>query len=328
MIRHGCPRIRGPLPVALLALAMLAQPAAAQGFPARPVRLLVGISAGSGVDVAARLVAQRLSERWGQQVVVDNRPGAGSLIAMEIAAKASPDGHTLIVNNNSQVISPSLYRKIPFDAVRDFIAVAPLAVSPQILVAGPASPIASVPQLIEAARAQPDRITLASAGSGSPSHLAGELFKSMAGVKLVHVPYKGGPQALNDVIAGTVALYVSGMPPAVPLIKAARLKALAVTSPKRAAGFPQIPTFAEAGLTGYEADLWYGMFAPAGLPPAVLAALNAAVAEALRHPETRERFAGLGIEPTIADAAGFAAFVRAEAAKWERVIRDARITAD
>jgi tripartite-type tricarboxylate transporter receptor subunit TctC len=311
-----------------LILATVTTVAAAQGFPTRPIRVVVGLSPGSGVDVAARILGQKLAERWGQQVVVDNRAGAGTNIAMDIVAKATPDGYTLLANNNSVAINATLYRKLAFDPLKDLIPVSQTAASPQVLVANPALPAATVQELVALAKSRPDQLNLASAGSGSPSHLAGELFKAMAGIRMTHVPYKGGPPALADVVGGAVSLYVSGMPPALPLIKAGRVKALAVTSLQRTASLPGVPTFAESGLPGYEANLWYGVFAPAGTSRRIVALLNDEIGKLLPTTEIRERYTAIGIEPAGGSVAAFEKFVRAEAAKWGKVIRDGGIRAD
>ena len=302
--------------------------AAAQSYPDRPIRLVAAFPAGTGVDVAARILANELSVEFGQPVVVDNRPGAGGNLAAEIVAKSERDGYTLLFTNNAHTINGSLYRQLAYDPERDFIPVSLAGTSAMMLVANSDLPASSPAELIALAKSKPGQINIASAGNGSPSHLAGALFKQMAGIDIVHVPYKGAPPALTDVIGGRVQLYISGLPPALPLVASGKVKPIAVTTSKRSPAAPNVPTLAEAGLAGYDVMLWYGLFAPAGVPDVVVTRLNRAIVKALASPPVKEKFAAQGVDPTSSSAADFRELTRTEGAKWRRLIEGSGIKVD
>jgi tripartite-type tricarboxylate transporter receptor subunit TctC len=317
--------LRTALSLLVLAAAATPELAPGQAYPSRPVRMIVGFQAGTGVDFAARAIGEKLAESLGQPFVVDNRPGAGANIAAEAVARAAPDGYTLLVANNSLAINPTIYPKLAYDSVRDFAPISLAGTSPMLLAANPSVPAGSVKELIEFARSKPGTLNLASAGTGSPSHLAGALFTHMAGIRLVHVPYKGAPAAFNDLIAGQVSLYFSGLPPAIPMVKAGRARAVAVTTTYRSAALPDVPTLAESGLPGYDVPLWYGVLAPAGTPPGVIATLNAQIVRALRLPDVASRFAAQGVEPATSTPGEFASQIQTEIGRWTEVVRTANI---
>lgn len=299
-------------------LASIAAPAYAQNYPDRPVRVIVAQGAGGGTDSVTRIMTQKFVDIFGQSFVVDNRPGAGGNIAGEMAARAAPDGHTLIVVTPTHVINPSLYRNVLYDAIRDFAGVAHIVNAQYYLSVANSVPIASVKELVAHAKTRTPRLTYASTGIGSANHLSGELFKSMAGIDMAHVPYKGGAPALSALIAGEVQVsFTSGV--IIPHAKAGRLKTIAVTGAKRTPLAPDIPTMHEAGLPGYEVVGWYGMAAPAKTPRAVIDKLNAAVNRVL--PDTRERYASLGMDLAGGSAAEFDALLRNERDKWAKVVK-------
>lgn len=302
------------------------EPAAA--FPAKPVRLLVGFSPGSSTDTVARTIAPKIAESWKQPVVIDNRAGAGGNIAAENVVNANADGYTLLFANNGLVISRSLYRKLPFDALRDLEPVTQVTAMPHVLSVSPSLPASSVKELIALAKSKPGELNFASAGTGNSDHMAGELFKFMSGANLVHVPYKGGPPALTAAMTGEVAMYFGGLPVSVPQIKAGKVKALAVTGAKRSAALPNVPTVAEAGLPGYEVNLWYGIFAPAKTPRATVARLASEAQRALKAPDVQERLTGLGVELVGSSPEQFRAFVQSENAKWSKVVKATGLTVD
>jgi tripartite-type tricarboxylate transporter receptor subunit TctC len=295
----------------------------AQGFPSKPVRILIGFPPGTSVDILGRVVAQKLNEAWQQPVIVDNRPGAAGNLAADAAAKSPSDGYTLFFANNGIAVSAALYRKLPFNPLEDLAPVVYVASAPLVLVVAPALPVKTVKELIALARSRPGELNFASSGTGNSDHMAQELFKSMARINIVHVPYKGSPQALTGVIGGETAMYLTGLPPTLPLIRAGRLKALGVSGTSRSAVLPDVPAIAEAGLPGYQANLWYGVFAPARTAREVVEKVNAEVDRILKLPDVRERFAGLGVEATGGTTADFSAFFRADIAKWARVAKTA-----
>jgi tripartite-type tricarboxylate transporter receptor subunit TctC len=317
----------------MLFLALACGAAAAQtastspgpAYPAKPVRVLVGFTPGGSSDIVARILSQKLIEAWGQQVVVDNRPGAGANIAAELVAKSPPDGYTLIVTQNSLAVSPSLYPKLGYDAKRDLVPVTSIAAAPHILVVHPSLPVKDVKQLIALARSRAGELTFSSSGIGINDHMAGELFRSMAQLKVVHVPYKGGAQAAGDVLSGQISYYFAGMPVGLPMYKQGRLKALAVTSKERYKGASELPTMAEAGMPGYEVILWQGVFAPAGLDPKVIAKISADVNRIQHDPDTVARLDAVGMLPFAGTPESFKAFYDAEYAKWGKVIKAAGI---
>ncbi len=320
--------------VALLALAHVAASApqtvhaqptgtgAAPVYPNKPVRLVIPYSPGGPVDIVGRITAQKLAEAFNQQVVVDNRAGGGGNIAVEIVAKSPPDGYTLLMGaNGTNAINPSLYPKLPVDPGRDLAPISMVASSPMILVTHPSVPAASVKDLVALAKSKPGAINFASSGSGSTAHLSSELFKSMTGINIVHVPYKGAGPALTDLVGGQVQIMFTGVSSTLPYVKSGRLKALGVSSEQRLALLPEVPTVGEA-LPGYEVLTWYGVFAPAKTPQSIIEKLNQTLAKIFATAETRERLAALGAEPTTMAPDRFAAAVRKELVKWAKVIKD------
>ena len=299
---------------------------AAAGFPTKPVRMVVPLAPGGGSDIVGRIVALSLAERWGQSVVVDNRPGAGGNIGNAIVAKSPPDGYTLLVSSSTMAISPSLYRDQPADIVRDFQPVTLLASQPSIVVAHPSVPAKTLKELIAVMKAQPGKLTFGSAGAGTASHLANEQFLIAAGVKALHVPYKSAGLATGALLGGEIQFMVTNMATALPQVKAGRLKAFAVTGARREPSVPDLPTAAEAGLAGYEYTTWYGMLLPAGVPGPLLAKVHTDVTAALREPQARERFAAQGLEVHGSSVAEFSRYLRAEVAKWGGVVQVAGLT--
>ena len=298
-----------------------AQAPAGAGYPAKPVRVIVGFPPASGADITARVVSAKLGEILAQQVLIDNRPGAGSNIAADIAAKAAPDGHTLFVGTVANTINATLYTKLPFDFQRDFAPVALAAAAPNVLVIHPSVPAKSVAELVTLAKSRPGQLNFASSGTGTAPHLSGELFNAMAGVKLAHVPYKGSPQAVTDLVAGEVALMFSPASTVLPHVKSGRLRALAVTTAARLAALPALPTVGESGLKGYETVTWFGFVAPVKTPSAIVTRLNADISKVLGMQDVRQQFAAQGIDPLGGTPEQFAAYIRDEIAKWARVIR-------
>ena len=302
----------------LLGNCALTGAALAQQYPDRPVRVLVGLAPGGGTDSVARVITQKLSDVFGQSFIVDNRPSAGGNVAGELAARASPDGYTLLTVTPTHVTNPSLYSNVRYDVIRDFTAIGLIVNAQYFLSVSNAVPANSIKELLAYAKTQPQRLSYASSGIGSANHLAGELFKTMAGIDMVHVPYKGGAPALSALISGEVQVsFTSGV--IIPHSKAGRLKTLAVTGFKRTSLAPEIPTIAEAGVPGYEVTGWYGLVAPVKTPPAVIAKLNTAVNRAL--PELRERYANLGMDLGGGTAAEFGAYLKSERDKWARVVK-------
>jgi tripartite-type tricarboxylate transporter receptor subunit TctC len=302
--------------------------ACAQQYPSKPIRLVVGFAAGGPSDVAARTIAQKLTEKWGQQVIVDIRPGAGGNIATEIVAKAPADGYTLLEPAFAHAANPFLYSKLPFDAVKDFAPVLLFASIANVLVIHPSLPVHSVKELIAFAKAHPGQLTMGSSGNGTASHLASELMNYMAGIKTTHVPYKGLAPAHTDLMGGQLSMLFDGIVTGMPAVKAGRLRALAVTTAKRWQGTPDIPTMSEAGLAGFEVNSWYGLLAPAGTPRDIITRLNSEVSRALREPDARERLYSIGAEPMNNTPEEFAAYINAEMAKWSKVIKAAGIRAE
>lgn len=299
--------------------------AAAQSYPARPVRVIVPNAPGSSPDLIARLIAQPLGERLGQQVVVDNRAGAGTMIGGEIAAKSPPDGHTLLMGVATLAINPATYKKVPYDALRDFAPITLVASVPGILVVHPSLPARSVKELIALAKARAGEIAFASGGHGSYSHLSLELFNTMAGIRMLHVPYKGSGPAVIDLLAGHVSAMISNALSAIPHVRSGRLRALGVTSAKRAAVMPDVPAIAEAGVPGYESVQWTGLLAPAGTPGEIITRLHKEAASILHSPAMRERLARDGAEPVGGSPEQFAAYLGAETGKWAKVAKAAGI---
>ena len=302
--------------------------ASAQNYPARPLRYIVPQGAGGSSDTLARIVTQKLAENIGQPVVTDNRPGATGNIGAEIAARAAPDGHTLLQVATSHATNPALQTKMPFDPIRDFAPITLLAQSPNLWVVHPSLPVKNMRELIALAKSRPGQINFASSGTGSSQHLAGELLKSLAHIDLVHVPYKGSPPALIDVLGGRIVVMCSTIAPAMPLVKAGKLHALAVTSQKRSAAAPAIPTVAETGLPGYEATAWQGVLAPAATPREIIAKLNHEIVRAINLPDVRRQLVAQGYEPAGDTVEQFAQYIKAEIGKWSRVIKAAGLAAE
>jgi tripartite-type tricarboxylate transporter receptor subunit TctC len=300
----------------------------AQGYPAKPVRMIASSSPGSAVDIVARIVAQKLGEQLGQQVIVDNRAGAGGNLGAELAAKSAPDGYTLFMGTPAHAINTGLYRKLNYDLTRDFAAVSQVTSGQYVIVVHPSLPVKSVKELIALARTKPGQLNYASAGNGNATHLAGELFNSATHVKLVHVPYKGSGPALTDLVGGQVQLMFCNLTAALPQVKSTRIRALAVTGRTRASAAPDLPTVMEAGVPGYVVVSWFGVLVPAATPRELITRLNTDVARAMGAPDIRERLAGEGAEPTVGTPEQFAAFVKAEITQWTKVIRDAGIVAE
>ena len=321
--------------VVALVLVLLPDPcspipaAGAQEYPSRPVRLVIGFPPGGFVDLTARVVAGPLGTALGQQVVVENRGGAGGIVGTEIVARSAPDGYTLTVGSaGTHAVNQSLYRKLPYNVLRDFVPITRLADAPSILAVHPSLPARSVKELVALARAQPGKILYASAGSGTSTHLAAALFEHLARVKLVHVPYKGGGPAIVDVLAGQVPVTFGTAASVSPHTKTGRLRGLAMTGGQRSAVLPDLPTIAESGVPGYEMLNWLGLFAPAGTPRAVVEKLNAEALRAVRSAEVRDRLNGSGAEPSPLATAAFAPFVKSEIDKWAKVVAATGMTAD
>ena len=311
---------------ALIALATAsALPAYAQtDFPKRPVRILVGFLPASSTDLLARFIGSRLNERLGQQIVVENRPGASGIIATELTSRATPDGHTLLLMSVSHTMGAAVYDKLPYDPVKSFAPVATVGAGPLVLAAHTSLP-GSVKGLIELAKAKPKILNYASAGTGGINHFGAALFVKVAGVQMTHVPYKGGAPALADVISGQVQLMWGTMPLTLPQLRADRIKALAITSTKRSSLLPEVPTIAESGAPGAEINTWWGILAPAGVPPTLLARLNSEVAGILREPESAKKLSAEGAEPWISSSVDFGRVISSEIDKWTRVAREAGI---
>ncbi len=307
----------------VLSLAAVAPAFAADvDYPQRPIRFLIPQSPGGASDTVGRIVAQKLGEHLGQQLVVDNRPGATGNIGAEMVARAMPDGYTMLLTAPNLVTSPSLYSRVPFDPVKDFAPVSQLSQSPNVWIVHPSFPAKTMADLIEIAKAKPGQIDFASSGPASTQHLAGELLNLMAGIKLVHVPYKGGGPALIDLIGGRVQVMSSTLPSAIPQIKAGKVRALAVTSARRSPAMPELPTVAEAAaLPGYEATTWQGLVFPAATPAAIVARMSAETAKVLALNDVKDRLRDLGYEPVASSPQQFAAYIAAELEKWTKVIK-------
>jgi tripartite-type tricarboxylate transporter receptor subunit TctC len=310
-----------PWRLAIALLLAASSPAIAQGYPAGPVRVIVPFPPGGGVDGAGRLISQKLSEALGKQFVVDNRPGANGMIGSELAAKAAKDGYTLLVNGANFVTTPSLYRKVTYDPVKDFDPVSLIALAPNVLVVHPSLPAKSVKELIALARSRPGAVNYAGSGSGSTPHLAAELFNTLAKVTLIHVPYRGTGPAIVGLMSGEASVMFMPTTNAVPLVRAGRLRALAVTSRERVPALPGLPTVAESGLKGYESSQWYGVLAPAGTPAEVLGLLSAQVMKIMQAADMKQRLSGEGLVAVGSSRPQFAAHIKDESLKWSKVIK-------
>jgi len=301
----------------------------AQNYPAKPIRLLVPFAPGGTTDVIARLVGQKLTEALGQQVVIDNRPGANGNLGTEIAVKSPADGYTLVMSyDGTMAINPSIYKKLPFDPQKDLAPVASVAQVPLLMVVHPGVPATNVREFVALARASPGRINYSSAGHGSTGHLTGELLKTRAGIDIVHVNYKGGGQAVQDLLGGQIQMLMTGLATVEGHLKGGKLRALAFTSAKRVPGAPDVPTLAESGYPGLEVASWYGILAPAGTPQDIVRKLNADINRILQSPDVRERLTALGTEPTGGTPEQFAETIKADTARWAKVVSDAGIRID
>jgi tripartite-type tricarboxylate transporter receptor subunit TctC len=310
----------------LLAAAAVGGPVASQPYPAKSIRMIIGFPPGGGTDIIGRIVAQRLSEVLGQQILPDNRGGAAGQIAAELAAKAPPDGYTVMMAHIAAIsILPSLIARLPYDPQKDFSPISLVAIGPNLLVVHPSVPARSVKELIALAKARPGQLYYASPGSGSVQHLAGELFKLEARVDMVHVPYKGSGQSIVDLIAGNVHLNFDSVPPVLPHVRSGRLRALAVTSQKRFSILPEIPTVTEGGVAGFDLSTWWGLVAPAAVNKDIIARLEAETVKLLHQPDVKEKIAFAGADTVGNTAEEFAALIRAERAKYARIVKDANI---
>lgn len=299
----------------------------AQPYPNRPLRWIVPYAPGGGADTVSRIVGQQLAESWNQQVLIDNRPGAAGIIGADVAAKSKPDGYTLLMAATPHVVNVSLYRQLPYDLIQDFSAVALVASFPNILVTHPSVPVNSIKELVAFAKSRPDQLNFASNGNGTSPHLAMELFKSMAGIRMIHVPYKASSQALTELMAGQVSLMFPNLPSALPHVRTRNLKALAITGVRRSPAAPDIPTMAEGGVSGYSADTWNGILIPAATPTGVIAKLNAGLVKALNTPGVKQRLLALGAESRGSTSEEFGLYIKAEITKWALVVKNAGIEA-
>jgi tripartite-type tricarboxylate transporter receptor subunit TctC len=311
------------------ALALLLAATAAQAqYPAKPVRVVVGYAAGSSTDIVGRVMADRLAAHWKQSVYVETRAGAAGNLAADAVARSAPDGYTLLFAQNGLAISAAALPNLPYNAQSDLVPLAPVAATPHILIVAPGFPAKSVQELIARAKAEPGMLSFASSGIGNSDHLCGELFNLMAGISAIHVPYKGGAPAATDVMGGRIAYYFAGMPVGLPLAKSGRARALGVTSKARFAGAPELPTIAEQGLPDYEATLWQGFFAPAGIAPQLGAKIAADIRTTLAQPETAEKLAGASVTLWESDQPAFKRFFAAEIEKWREVVKRANLKFD
>jgi tripartite-type tricarboxylate transporter receptor subunit TctC len=303
-------------------LGLSASNADAQGYPSKPVRMVVGFPPGGGTDILARIVAQKLSETWGQPVMVENRPGASATIGAGVVAKAAPDGYTLSMGQlTPNAIAPALFPNLPYDAQKDFVPIILVGTSPNILVTHTALPAKNVAELIALAKAQPGKLSYASSGAGSLQHIAAELFKADAGVEILHVPFKGSGQAVTDLMAGQVDMNFDSIPAVIQHVRSGRLRALAVTSAKRAPAFPELPAIAESGFRDYDLTTWWGLFAPAGTPADVIAKVHRDTLAALQNADLKERFAKVSVDPGGGTPGEFADYVRREIVKYGKIVK-------
>ena len=313
------------LAVAIVSLALVASDACAQSWPTRQVRVIVPFTAGSATDILARTVGQKLQETWGQPVVIENRPGAGGTIGAGVVAHAAPDGYTLLVHSAGYAVNPWIYTGLPYDTTKDFTEIAPLGGQPNVLVVAPSSGIKSVADLIAQAKQKPGTINFASAGTGSGTHVNAEKFRLATGIDVVHIPYKGTPEALTDTMTGRVTYYFSPISAALPFVRDGKLVALGVSSAQRSSTLKDVPTIAESALPGFDYNLWVGMFGPAGMPAEIVDRIARDVQRAVSSPDVRERMAALGAEPMPMTPAEFKAFVRTELDANRAVVQAAGI---
>jgi len=312
----------------LLAAFAFALPVIAQTYPTKPIRFIVPYAPGGNADIMARVIGQRLSEALGEPVVVDNRPGANSIIGTEMAVRSAPDGYTVLIVASGHAVNPSLVRKLPYDTLKDLAPITLIGSTPLIVVAHPSLPANTIKELIALAKSHPGELNYASSGNGSPANLAGALLNVMAGIKLTHVPYKGTSQATTDVMSGQVQIAFPSMTSTLPFVKSGKLKGLAMTALRRSPLAPDMPTVAEAGVPGYQASIWNGMLVPGATPKAIVTRLNQEVVKVLKSPETQQRYAGMGADILYGTPEEFDAFTRAEMKKWDKVIREAGIRVD
>lgn len=315
--------------LAALAAVLLSSSALSQDWPSRPIKMLVGFAPGGGTDVVARLIGQKMGESLGQVVVVENRAGATGTIAAEAMARSAPDGYTLLMGHvNSNAIAPMLFKKLSYDAIADFQPVTYVGYVPNILVVHPSVTAKSVPELVAEMKSQPGKMTYASSGVGSTQHLAGEMFQILTGTKLIHIPYKGSGQAITDLLAGQVQMNFDTMPPVLPHIQAGKIRALAISTPSRVAQLPDLPTFSEVGITGFDVTNWYGVFAPAKTPKDIVNRLSLEINKAMNDPAVREKLVGIGTQLGGGTPADFETFLRSELAKYGKLAKDAKISVD
>jgi tripartite-type tricarboxylate transporter receptor subunit TctC len=313
----------------LALLAVTATVAAhAQAYPTKPVKIIVPFAAGGPADIYARVIAQRLGESMGQAFIVEDRPGAGSLIGTEAVAKSAPDGYTLLLMSNTHTVNETLVPNKPYVLMRDFVGIAPINYSDLVLVAHPSLQVATLADLLKLAKSRPGKLNYASSGTGTPYHMAGELFKSMAGVHLVHIPYRGSSGARTDLLGGQVDLMFDAVTTMAEHVKAGKVKALATTGAQRSSVLPDVPTMGEAGVPGYEATIWLGLLAPKGTPPAIVQRLNEAVAKVTSQPEIRQLWGRQGATPMVMSTTEFDKYIQDDIGKWARVIHSAHITAE
>jgi len=321
--------IARPTIAVLASLALLTAAAQAQTYPSKPIRFIVPFAPGGGSDLVARTVGQKITEALGQPVIIDNRTGAAGMIGAEVAAKSPADGHTLLLGSNGPLaINPSLYPKMPYDAVRDFAPVSLVTIMPFVLVTHPALPVKTVKELIALARARPNQLNYGSPGNGSTTHLANELLKSMTGIQITHIPYKGVAPAAIDLISGQVQMMSGDLSTLLPHVRSGRMRAIAVTGAKRSSLVPEIPTVAESGIPGYEASGWFGVLVPAGTPQPVIERLNGAMVKGLGASDARERLSAFGGEVAPGTPDEYGAHIRREAAKWGKLIKSIGLKAD
>ena len=313
--------------ILVMAIIATAGHASEPSYPTKPIRMLVGFSPGGATDVAARIIGKKLSEAWNQQIVIDNRAGAGGLVAFEMTARANPDGYTLLATSPSFAIQPSIAARLPFDPIRDFAPITEACSAPYLLVLYPGIEARSVKELIGLAKANPGKINYASGGIGSAQHLTAELFRLMAGIQIVHVPYKGAV-SVPDVIAGRIQMLFSGVPQALPHVQGGRLRALAVTTPARSPAVPDVPTVAEAGVPGFDVTVWYGILATGRTPKPIIDKLNGEIVRALQSADVRQQLTSLGLEPVGNTPGQFGAKIRTEMAQWAQVVKQAGIKAE
>lgn len=309
----------------ILCTFLLAGNCLAQDYPNKPVRFIVPYAPGGSSDILARTLGQKFADAMGQPFIIDNRPGAGSMVGTDALAKSPADGYTIILSDMPHTINPSINPKVPYDSVKDFSPVSVISVSPMFLFVHPSFEAKSVKELIALAKAQPNKFAIASGGNGATTHLVAELLQASAGIKLTHVPYKGAGPAIADVAAGQVPITFTSMATAAPLVKAGRLRVLGVTSSKRLAAFPDVPTFEESGLTGLTFEHWWGIMAPARTPAAVVAKLQGEIVKALAAPDVRDRLTALAVEPRTNTPDQFRALIESDLARWAKVVRDAGI---